>query len=59
MPALWLEQLHTAATCVDAEQIVELIHQIPPEYAALTVALTELVNHYRFDQIVALSQPQT
>jgi CheY-like chemotaxis protein len=58
MPALWREQLHQAATCVDAEQIVQLIHQIPPEHASLTLALTDLVNHYRFDQIVALTQPQ-
>jgi signal transduction histidine kinase/CheY-like chemotaxis protein len=58
MPALWREQLYQAATCVDAEQIVQLIHQIPPEHASLTVALTEMVNHYRFDRIVALSQPQ-
>ncbi len=59
MPALWREQLHQAATCVDGEQIVQLIDQIPPEHATLAVALTEMVNHYRFDQIVALSQPQT
>ncbi|HEY9608853.1 response regulator, partial [Allocoleopsis sp.] len=58
MPALWREQLHQAATCVDAEQIVELIEQIPAENASLTVALTEMVNHYRFDRIVALSQPE-
>jgi PAS domain S-box-containing protein len=58
MPALWREQLHQAATCVDAEQIVQLIHQIPPEHASLTLALTDLVNHYRFDQIVALTQAQ-
>ena len=58
MPALWREQLYHAATQVDAEQIVQLIHQIPPEHASLTVALTEMVNHYRFDRIVALSQPQ-
>ncbi|HEY9729008.1 MAG TPA: response regulator, partial [Chroococcales cyanobacterium] len=58
MPALWREQLHEAATCVDGEQIVQLIHQIPPEHASLTVALTEMVNRYRFDRIVALSQPE-
>jgi CheY-like chemotaxis protein len=58
MPALWREQLHQAATCVDGEQIVQLLHQIPPEHVSLTVALTEMVNHYRFDRIVALSQPE-
>ncbi|MEG4115080.1 MULTISPECIES: AAA family ATPase [unclassified Microcoleus] len=58
MSTLWREQLHQAATCVDGEQIVQLIQQIPPEHASLTVALTEMVNHYRFDRIVMLSQPQ-
>jgi predicted ATPase/signal transduction histidine kinase/CheY-like chemotaxis protein len=58
MPVLWREQLHQAATQVDGEQIVQLIHQIPAEHASLTVALTEMVNHYRFDRIVALSQPE-
>lgn len=40
------------------EQIVQLIQQIPPEYASLTLALTDLVNRYRFDRIVELTQPQ-
>ncbi len=57
MPAVWQQQLHRAATKVDAELIVQLIHQIPPENANLTFALTELVHQYRFDRIVALTQP--
>ncbi|MEG3888553.1 ATP-binding protein, partial [Microcoleus sp. herbarium19] len=55
MPAQWREQLHQAATEVDAEQIVELIHQIPPENASLALAITDLVNNYRFDRIVELT----
>jgi CheY-like chemotaxis protein len=58
MPVEWREQLHQAATQVDAEQILQLIQQIPTEYANLTFALTDLVNRYRFDRIVALTQPQ-
>jgi PAS domain S-box-containing protein len=54
MPITWREQLHQAATQVDAEQITQLIEQIPPEQASLARALTELVNHYRFDRIVNL-----
>jgi PAS domain S-box-containing protein len=56
MPTSWQEQLHLAATQVDAEQIVQLIQQIPPEYSNLALAITDLVNCYRFDRIVELTQ---
>jgi PAS domain S-box-containing protein len=58
MPAEWREQLHQAATQVDAEQIAQLIHQIPSEYATLAHPITDLVNHYRFDRIVELTRSQ-
>jgi PAS domain S-box-containing protein len=59
MPAEWREQLHQAATQVDAEQIVRLVHQIPSEYASLAPSITDLVNRYRFDRIVELTLSQT
>lgn len=55
MPAEWREQLHQAATQVDAEQIVQLTHQIPSEYSTLASAIADLANRYRFDQIVELT----
>jgi PAS domain S-box-containing protein len=58
MPAEWREQLHQAATQVDAEQIVQLVHQIPPEYAILASSITNLVNRYRFDRIIELTRSQ-
>jgi signal transduction histidine kinase/DNA-binding response OmpR family regulator len=58
MPAEWREQLHQAATQVDAEQIVQLAHQIPQEYAILTSSITDLVNCYRFDRIIELTRSQ-
>ncbi len=57
MPAEWREQLHQAATQVDAEQIAQLIQQIPPEYASLALAIANLVNRYRFDRIMELTSP--
>jgi PAS domain S-box-containing protein len=57
MPTSWQEQLHLAATQVDAEQIVQLIQQIPPEYSNLALAITDLVNCYRFDRIMELTPP--
>jgi CheY-like chemotaxis protein len=56
MPAAWREQLHQAATQVDAEQIVRLIDRIPTEEASLILALTDWVNNYRFDRIVELTR---
>ncbi|HEY9660838.1 MAG TPA: PAS domain S-box protein, partial [Allocoleopsis sp.] len=58
MPERWREQLHQAATQVDAELVLQLIRQIPSEHDTLALALTELINHYRFDRLVAITQPQ-
>jgi PAS domain S-box-containing protein len=58
MPAEWREQLHQAATQVDAEQIVLLAHQIPSEHATLAISINDLVNRYRFDRIVELTRSQ-
>jgi PAS domain S-box-containing protein len=58
MPVEWREQLHQSATQVDAEQILQLIEQIPTEYDNLALALTDFVNNYRFDRIVALTRSQ-
>jgi PAS domain S-box-containing protein len=58
MPAEWREHLHQAATQVDAEQIVQLARQIPPEYSELEVAIADLAHRYRFDRIVELTAPQ-
>ncbi len=56
MPAAWRAQLHQAATQVDAELIWRLLDQIPESNATLTLALADLVNKFRFDQITALTQ---
>jgi CheY-like chemotaxis protein len=56
MPAEWLAQLQQAATRVDAREVLKLITQIPQEEVQLANGLTDLVNNYRFDQIIALTQ---
>jgi PAS domain S-box-containing protein len=57
MPAEWRSQLYQAATQVDAEEIIQLTRQIPPEYSDLAVAIADLANRYRFDRIVELTAP--
>ena len=52
----WVEQLHQAATKVNAKQIHELLTQIPGANTHLTSALTHLVNDFCFEEIVTLTQ---
>lgn len=56
MPAEWVAQLHQAALCIDDRLIVELIEQIPGTQAPLAKALTDLVNNFRMDTIIDLTQ---
>ncbi|PSF35693.1 hybrid sensor histidine kinase/response regulator [Aphanothece hegewaldii CCALA 016] len=56
MPIIWREQLHQAATRVNAKLLNQLIQQIPQENNNLAEALTELTRQFRFDLIVELTQ---
>jgi signal transduction histidine kinase/FixJ family two-component response regulator len=57
MPAEWVEQVHQAATRVNAKLILQLIGQIPPSYRDIANALSHLVNNFCFEEIVTLTQP--
>jgi PAS domain S-box-containing protein len=59
MPMEWRAQLHQSAMQVDAEKIVKLVAQIPVEHDSLAVAITNLVNQYRFDRLVDLTHSLT
>jgi two-component system sensor histidine kinase/response regulator len=56
MSTQWVEQLHHAADQGSDLLICELIEQIPAENAPLAVALTDLVENFRFDLITELAQ---
>ena len=56
MPAEWVEQVHQAATRVNAKLILQLISQIPQSYSHLANALSHLVNNFCFEEIVTLTQ---
>jgi CheY-like chemotaxis protein len=56
MPEEWLYELYEAALCVDNERIFQLIEQIPAAYAPLAKALADLVNNFRCDRIIDLSE---
>ncbi|MGH8002225.1 MAG: response regulator [Brasilonema sp.] len=59
MPAEWIAQLHQAALCTDEKQIFSLLEQIPEESALLANVLADLVNNFRIDKIIDLTQPDS
>lgn len=56
MPVGWVAQLHQAALCTDEKQISSLLQQIPDSNACLANALADLVNNFRIDKIIDLTQ---
>ncbi|MBD1913368.1 MULTISPECIES: PAS domain S-box protein [unclassified Leptolyngbya] len=56
MPLAWIEQLHQAALQVNAKKIRTLIQEIPADYQDLTQQLTYLIEHFRFEDILKLTQ---
>jgi two-component system sensor histidine kinase/response regulator len=56
MPTDWLVNLYQAAICVDDSGLLQLIQQIPESEANLAKALTDLVENFRIDIIIDLTQ---
>ena len=56
MPPLWIAQLHHAAVCLNNQDVMELIKQIPPSHTGLAETLTNLVNNFRFDIIADVTK---
>jgi two-component system sensor histidine kinase/response regulator len=56
MPTDWVIELHRAALCVDDNRILELIEEIPETEANLANTLTDLVDNFRIDIIIDLTQ---
>ena len=57
MPRNWIVALHQAALEIDDQQIINLLQQIPPTGSNITKALTDLVDNFRMDIIIELTQP--
>lgn len=54
LPEAWVKDLEEAAVCGDDRAVVNLVEQLSPELMPLAVHLTELANHYEFEQILQL-----
>ncbi|RMH71121.1 MAG: PAS domain S-box protein [Cyanobacteria bacterium J007] len=59
MPEEWVARLHERAQQLDAELIEESIAEIPPESGDLARAIAQLVENFRFDRLVELTEPET
>ena len=57
MPPQWLAQLHQAALCTNENLIFSLLEQIPESQAPLKNVLADLVNNFRIDKVIDLTQP--
>lgn len=57
LPTTWLQQMHQAAARGSDACLFALIAEIPPPHQHLTQPLTQLVNGFHFDQIMALIEP--
>jgi len=56
MPKKWRSQLYLAAKGCNDEELLTLIEQIPEPHAALKPRLIDLVNNFRLDIIIDLTQ---
>ncbi|HAJ63013.1 MAG TPA: hypothetical protein DCP31_30420 [Cyanobacteria bacterium UBA8543] len=56
MPASWVTQLHQAALWADDELINQLAEQIPLEYDSLRLALKDMLNNFRLEELIDLTQ---
>jgi CheY-like chemotaxis protein len=56
MPIHWVADLYQAANNLREESVFDLIEQIPETTEALAIALTDLANDFRLDEIVRLTK---
>jgi len=56
MPKDWLEKFYSSSAQGNDTLALQLIEEIPPDHPELIHALTNLVNNFRFDQIMSFTQ---
>ncbi|MFB2893214.1 PAS domain S-box protein [Aerosakkonemataceae cyanobacterium BLCC-F50] len=52
----WIAQLHLAAAAVDDQLVIELVEQIPETYIKLVNILISLVENFRLDLILEITE---
>ncbi|MBI5931837.1 MAG: response regulator [Chloroflexi bacterium] len=56
LPLDWVANLYHAASMADTEETMALIHEIESQDSHLASLLTNMVDNFRFDRIMALTQ---
>ncbi|MDP5339565.1 MAG: ATP-binding protein [Nodularia sp. (in: cyanobacteria)] len=56
MPVSWIAKLHKVAAQGNDSSSLHLVAQIPDEQTGLIASLTQLIETYQFDKIIALTQ---
>ena len=56
LPAAWRTQVHASAEQADSERLLELCDTLAADHPGLAQQLTTLVNDFRFDVIMQLTQ---
>ncbi|WP_353932702.1 GAF domain-containing protein [Okeanomitos corallinicola TIOX110] len=56
MPSEWINELNFAAAQGNDDRCIELVAEIPTAQTSLIAALTKLIEHYQFDQLMILTQ---
>jgi hypothetical protein len=58
LPAQWLSDLHQAAQRADMDSMLSLLTAIETDYAPLAQALQTLIQDFRLDEIIALTDTE-
>ena len=51
----WRDQLHQKAAAADGDSILQLVHELSPQYSDLCQEIIQLVESYSFDQLMEIS----
>ena len=57
MPPEWVSALHRASVQCDSAEVAQLLQQIPGEHQALIKGLTQLLQDFKFELLMQLTQP--
>ncbi len=57
-PADWVAELCLAARRGDSAHMLGLVDQLPPAHDSAAPALTQLVDEFRFDKLIALAESE-
>ena len=56
LPTEWTTQFHEAANRADAEEMLTLLSQIEADHAQVAQELSDMVNNFRLEELIALTQ---